>query len=161
MNVEISRVDYTNAAECKELLTLLDNYARDPMGGGAPLSEYSKSNLASSLALTPGAASWLARIDSKAVGFSNCFQGFSTFACKPVLNIHDIAVDADYRGRGIAHALLGAITEHARDIECCKITLEVLVGNPKAKSVYRDVGFNPAAMKDEHGPYEFWDKPLR
>jgi len=93
LNVEINRVDYTNAAQCNELLTLLDNYARDPMGGGAPLGEYSKTNLATSLAAIPGALSLLARLDGKAVGFSNCFQGFSTFSCKPVLNIHDIAVD--------------------------------------------------------------------
>ena len=154
-------MDYAHASECAELLTLLDNYARDPMGGGAPLNEYSKSNLASSLATIPGALSLLARIDGKAVGFSNCFQGFSTFACKPVLNIHDIAVEPAYRGRGIAHALLDAIAEHARDLGCCKITLEVLVGNAKAKNVYTDAGFNPAAMKEQHGPYEFWDKPLK
>jgi len=154
-------VDYANAADCSDLLRLLDNYARDPMGGGSPLGEYSKSNLATSLAAIPGALSLLARLDGKAVGFSNCFQGFSTFSCKPVLNIHDIAVDPEYRGRGIAHALLDAIAAHARDQDCCKITLEVLVGNAKARSVYHDAGFNPAAMNEEHGPYEFWDKPLK
>jgi len=160
LNIEITRADYANATDCSELVTLLDNYARDPMGGGSPLGEYAKSNLTAALAAIPGALSLLARLDGKAVGFSNCFQGFSTFSCKPVLNIHDIAVEPAYRGRGIAHALLDGITEHARDLDCCKITLEVLVGNARARSVYSDAGFNPSAMKEEQGPYEFWDKSL-
>ena len=36
----------------------------------------------------------------KPVGLATTFEGFSTFAAKPLINIHDIAVLPDYRGRG-------------------------------------------------------------
>ena len=36
------------------------------------------------------------------VGLVNCIEGFSTFACKPLVNVHDVAVLSSHRGRGIA-----------------------------------------------------------
>ena len=42
----------------------------------------------------------------EAVGLIDCFAGFSTFAAKPLLNVHDIVVHASRRGQGIAQALL-------------------------------------------------------
>ncbi len=160
MNIEIQRVDYRDSNACEELIQLLDNYARDPMGGGQPLGDYARTNLAARLAQIDGALSLLARIDGQAVGFSNCFQGFSTFACAPVLNVHDIAVEQASRGRGIAARLLEEIAAIASERGCCKVTLEVLKGNAAAKSVYLRAGFRPAGDGESHGPYEFWDRQL-
>jgi len=39
------------------------------------------------------------------VGLVNCFEGFSTFACRPLVNVHDVAVLGSYRGRCIAQFL--------------------------------------------------------
>lgn len=156
----IEQIDYADKDACDTLVHLLDNYARDPMGGGKPLSDYTKQHLAESLSSIDGAVSLLARLDDKPVGFSNCFQGFSTFACAPLLNIHDIAVDPSYRGQGIASQLLAEIARIAADRGCCKVTLEVLVGNEIAKRVYQTAGFEPAAQREAAGPYEFWEKPV-
>ena len=59
-------------------------------------------------------------------GVAICFEGFSTFACKPLLNIHDFCVKAEFRRRGLAMAMLMHIEIFARSIGCCKLTLEVL-----------------------------------
>ena len=160
LTLVIERVDYSDSVACDTLVRLLDNYAGDPMGGGKSLSDFTKQHLAESLAAIEGAVSLLARLGDKPVGFTNCFQGFSTFACAPILNIHDIAVDASYRGQGIASRLLEEVARIATDRGCCKVTLEVLVGNEIAKRVYHTAGFNPAAMHEAAGPYEFWEKPL-
>lgn len=160
MGIEIERVDYHDTADCEALIQLLDSYARDPMGSGKPLSDHTRNNLAARLAGIDGAVSLLARYDGQAVGFANCFPAFSTFACEPLLNVHDIAVEASYRGRGIAARLLDEIATIAGERGCCKVTLEVLQGNVAAKSVYLRAGFRPAADDEAHGPYEFWDRRL-
>lgn len=35
--LRILRADYTNPTHARDLLALLDAYARDPLGGGTPL----------------------------------------------------------------------------------------------------------------------------
>ena len=63
-------------------------------------------------------------------------EGFSTFACKPLLNIHDFAVLRPYRGQGIGKLMLGRVKQLAKNLGCCKITLEVLEGNTVARHLY-------------------------
>ena len=77
------------------------------------------------------------------------FRGFSTVAARPLLNIHDFAVAPEHRRRGLARALLAAVEEKAREIDCCKLTLEVLEHNLRAQGVYRAHGFeaDPSAER--------------
>ena len=49
-SVRVVRADYANALHAQALLSLLDVYARDPMGGGEPLSAFTLANLVPSLA---------------------------------------------------------------------------------------------------------------
>ena len=86
-------------------LDLLDHYARDPMGGGVGLSAYARTHLVDELKRLPTFHGALAWRGEKVVGLINCFAGFSTFAAKPLLNIHDIVVHADARRQGIGQAL--------------------------------------------------------
>ena len=102
------------------------------MGGGAGLSEYARANLVCELKDLPTFHGALAYAGDEAVGLINCFAGFSTFAAKPLLNIHDIVVHAGARGQGIARALLGWAEQRARELGCCKLTLEVLSNNTRA-----------------------------
>lgn len=158
--VTIETINYQDPESCAQLVQLLDNYARDPMGGGKPLADYSKNNLSEKLAGFPGAFSLLARLDGEAIGFANCFPGFSTFACAPLLNIHDIAVEESARGQGVGTRLMVEIVRVATERGCCKITLEVLNGNQPAKLLYQKTGFKPAGYDRDPGTYEFWDKEL-
>jgi GNAT superfamily N-acetyltransferase len=159
MSIDIRRVDYTQPDQAAALVALLDAYARDPLGGGEGLSEEARRNLVPRLAAMPHALSLLAYAEAEAVGLLNAFETLSTFAARPVLNVHDLAVTAAWRGRGIGTRLLEAATEFARARGSCKLTLEVLSRNPAA-GLYRRAGFRPYQLDPAHGTAEFWEKPL-
>jgi len=139
--MQIRRVDYTRPADAQALVSLLDMYARDPMGGGEQLSENVKMRLCQDLARLPNAVSFIAWDGLTAVGLINCFVAYSTFKAKPLLNVHDIAVLPQHRGRGVGQALLDAAENEAKHRGCCKLTLEVLSGNARAVASYERFGF--------------------
>jgi ribosomal protein S18 acetylase RimI-like enzyme len=114
----------------------------------------------SGLAAAPGAFSLIARLDGEPVGLANCFTGFSTFAAKPLVNVHDMGVMPGHRGRGVGRALLQAIEEHARRLGACKITLEVLSGNERAKALYLALGYGDYQLDPAAGHALFWQKKL-
>jgi ribosomal protein S18 acetylase RimI-like enzyme len=142
------------------LLAVLDMYARDPMGGGEPLADEVKARLCDDLAQVPGAISWLAWLDQHPVGLLNAMPGYSTFKARPLMNVHDIAVDPDQRGQGIGQALLNALEAHAQQLGCCKLTLEVLSGNSVAKRSYARFGFEHYALSEATGQALFMQKWL-
>ena len=160
----ICRADYANATHAKALVNLLDAYARDPMGGGESLTEFAKAHLVSSLAARPQAFSVLAfettpgRSEGVPVGLVNCIEGFSTFACRPLINVHDVAVLPEYRGRGVAQQMLNMVGEIARERGACKLTLEVLAGNVAALKLYRRIGFANYQLDPAMGQAQFMQK---
>lgn len=157
---EIIRADLHNRHHGEALVSLLDQYARDEMGGGAALPDEVKLNLVQALAARSYAHVLLAWVDDQPVGVATCFEGFSTFACRPLLNIHDIAVHPAHRGRGIGKQLLAAVERLARELDCCKLTLEVLEGNKVAQAAYRASGFEGYELRPEVGRALFWQKKL-
>ena len=94
------------------------------------------------------------------VGLVICIEGFSSFASKPLLNIHDIVVAKEYRGRGISRKLLAKAEEIATGLGCCKLTLEVLEGNKVAQAVYKSYGFEGYELDPKTGKAMFWQKKL-
>ena len=88
------------------IVDLLDDYARDLFGGLEPLSDYTRTNIVDKLAALPIAHVFLAKVNNEYCGLTICFEGFSTFACKPLINVHDMYVKPAYRGRGVASSLL-------------------------------------------------------
>ncbi len=149
-----------DGSEHGEWVALLDAYARDPMGGGDGLQESVRQRLASAIADVPGAVVLVARWDGKVVGIATAFMGFSTFAARPLLNVHDIAVLDGWRGRGVGSALLRRLEEIARQRNCCKMTLEVLANNHVAQTAYRKSGFAPYELDPTAGGALFWQKML-
>jgi len=120
-----------------------------------------KGDLPNSASESKEGALGLAYVGEDAMGLANCFTGFSTFAVRPLVNIHDLAVAAEWRGRGIGRALLGAVEAHARELGAAKVTLEVLSGNEPAKALYRAVGFGDYVLDPEKGHALFWQKSLQ
>lgn len=155
----IGLADYHDPRDAGDLVSLLDAYARDPMGGGRPLDEGVKARLPGDLAANPQAFSLLARIDDTAVGLANCFMGYSTFAAAPLVNIHDLAVLPGHRGAGIGKALMAAVEAEALKRGACKITLEVLSGNP-ARHLYAREGYGDYQLDPATGHALFWQKRL-
>lgn len=159
--VEIIRtIDLHNARDGEALIELLDGYARDPMGGGTPLSLDVRESLVAGLQKCSnylGVVAWHAETP---VGLVNCFEGYSTFAARPLLNIHDIVVARQVRGTGLSQRLLVKVEEVARSRGCCKLTLEVLSNNRVAQNAYRKFGFNAYQLDPEAGQALFWQKQL-
>ena len=114
--------------------------------------------LPSVLASRPHFHGWVAFIDGEPAGIVNCFEGVSTFRAEPLLNIHDIAVAAKFRRRGVGAALLDAVEAGARALGCCKITLEVLEGNTSAIAAYLKTGFEPYELDPAMGRAMFFER---
>ena len=94
------------------------------------------------------------------VALANCFTSVSTFACLPLINIHDLVVLSDFRSKGVGQAMLAFVEAHARDLGCCKITLEVLSGNDHARRAYERFGFAAYSLDENTGQALFFHKPL-
>ncbi|MDG2364124.1 MAG: GNAT family N-acetyltransferase [Methylococcaceae bacterium] len=153
-------VDFENVQHGSTFIDLLDGYALDPMGGGQGLSEYSKQHLVEKLAKRVDVLSILAYLDQTPVGLITGFEGFSTFHCKPLLNIHDLVVHPDFRGQGLATQLLESVERLAIERGYCKLTLEVLSGNEAAYAVYRKAGFSGYQLDPVLGEAIFLEKAL-
>jgi GNAT superfamily N-acetyltransferase len=160
MNIDIFVADYADARHAAEIAGLLDAYASDPMGGGTPLDASVRANLAAELAKRPNAFSVLCRVDGQPAGLANCFENFSTFQCKPLVNIHDVVVLKAFRGLGLSQKMLAKVEEIARGRGCCKLTLEVLEGNGPARSAYAKFGFAGYELDPAMGKALFFEKPL-
>ena len=158
--VEITRADLTDPIHADALINLMSEYASDPMGGGNGLSEYVKSNLVSALMGRIDTSVILAFREDEAIGLVTCIEGFSTFACKPLLNVHDAIIKTAHRGQGIINMLLREAENIAIEKGCCKMTLEVLQGNAKARSAYSKFGFCAYQLDPEVGKALFWEKIL-
>ncbi|CUS47799.1 MAG: GNAT family acetyltransferase [Idiomarinaceae bacterium HL-53] len=159
MNIE--RVDYQNPTHAAAVIEMLNHYAEDPMGGGESLSENTRATLIQEMAKRPTVFSFIAwNEQGQAIGLVNCVEGFSTFAAKPLCNVHDIAVRDGYRGKGIAQQLFDAVKQEAATRGCCKLTLEVLSGNEPARLAYLKYGFKPYELDPEMGKAEFWEFKL-
>ncbi|EGF31927.1 putative acetyltransferase [Oxalobacteraceae bacterium IMCC9480] len=158
--VQITLADYADPADARDVIAVLDAYARDPFGGAEPLAAHVRRDLIAALAARAGAFSVLARVDGVAVGLANCFEGFSTFSCAPLINIHDMMVLAPYRGQRLAQQLMQHVEQVALERGCCKITLEVLEGNRHAQLVYRKMGYAGYQLDAEYGDALMWQKKL-
>lgn len=152
--------DLDNPDHGAAVLSLLRAYALDIMGGGGDLSPYAKANLIPSLRARADALAIIAFVGDEPAGLAVCIEGFSTFACKPLLNIHDMVVAAPFRGRGLSHRILAKAEEVARARGCCKLTLEVLEGNTVARQAYASFGFAGYALDPAMGTALFLQKKL-
>ena len=158
--MNITKVDFNDQAQAADFIFLMSHYASDPMGGGEDLGEQIKAELPAMMAARENCVSFMTYVDERPAGLINCMEGFSTFACKPLLNIHDVIVHGDFRGRNIAGKLLEAAQQEALARGCVKLTLEVLTGNEAARKVYARNGFAPYVLDAAMGVAEFWQKPL-
>ena len=152
--------DYADASDARAVVNLLDAYASDPAGGGEPLSAFAKANLVAELARRPHAFSLLAFDHAEPVGLVNCIEGFSTFACRRLVNIHDVAVLSSHRGRGVGRLMMEQAERIARERGACKLTLEVLTGNQPARKLYAVLGFADYQLDPAMGHACFMQKWL-
>jgi GNAT superfamily N-acetyltransferase len=146
MTLAIRAADLADPTDAAAVVALVNAYALDPLGGGAPLAADVQARLVPGLRAHPTSLVLLAFLADRPVGVAVCFFGFSTFQGRPLLNVHDLAVLPAARGQGIGRALLAAVEERARARGCGKLTLEVLDVNARARGLYARVGFADYAL---------------
>jgi GNAT superfamily N-acetyltransferase len=155
VEADLSRRDHEDA-----VLAMVDAYSRDPFGDGRPLEPGARDRLIPGLRAHPTTLVMLAFEGDLCVGAAVCFVGFSTFAARPLVNIHDLVVLRDSRKKGVGRGLLGAVERKARELGCCKLTLEVLDRNEPALRAYRAFGFERYSLQEGAGEAIFMTKPL-
>lgn len=155
VQADLERADHQAA-----VLAMVDAYSRDPMGDGAPLAPEVRERLIPGLRAHPTTLVFLAYDGDTAVGVAVCFVGFSTFAAKPLVNLHDVCIAATHRCRGIGRGLLAAVEAKARALGCCKLTLEVLDQNHHALKTYAAAGFTRYSLQPGAGEAIFLTKKL-
>jgi ribosomal protein S18 acetylase RimI-like enzyme len=144
--------DINNSAHQIAMLSQLDLYMQDPMGGQGKLSQNLASEILSGLQNQPNYIFFLAFYENQCAGFANCFINFSTFKAKKLLNIHDFSVAPDFRKKGIGKALMKKIVSYSGENHFCKINLEVRYDNLNAQNLYKSLGF-----KECKPPMYFWE----
>lgn len=159
MSPVVREADLAQPVDASAVVTILDSYAFAAVGGSEGLSPDVRARLIPALQQLPTTLVLLAFVDDAPVGIAVCFFGLSTFKARPLLNIHDLAVLPEHRGRGVGHALLQAAEEHARRTGCCKLTLEVQEDNPRARALYDRFGFEDVVVRKL--PTRFLAKPLK
>ena len=159
-SIEILQADLDHRDHQQAIVALLDAYAMDPMGNGKALSKEVRRELIPGLQQHPTTIIFLAFQNKDAVGIAACFVGFSTFAARPLINIHDFYVIPEVRGQKIGHMILAAVEQKARDTECCKITLEVQQNNHRAQRIYEAAGFSRSVYVAAAGGALFLSKSL-
>ncbi len=158
-DVVVIHSDLSDRAHADALIEMIDLYMRDPMEGGVPASETVKRELVPGLRAHPACHVLLAYQAGAPVGFAICFVGFSTFNARPIINIHDIFVRNGIRGLGIGRTMLERVELLARELKCCRLTLEVRDDNHRARGLYRKFGFAESTL--DGARQEFWIKNLR
>lgn len=153
--LSIRDADYNCPRDREAIVDLLDMYSREDTGTCGPLPPEVQRNLVSGLRDHPMSRVLLAWVNGRAVGIAVCFVGYSTFAAKPLINLHDFAVRPEFRRQGIGRRLMQQVENWAREIDCCKITLEVRHDNEAAQQLYRNYGFREPGIATH-----FWAKPL-
>lgn len=154
------QADLDNADHQVAVLAMVDAYSRDPMGDGSPLSADVRERLIPGLRQHPTTLVFLAYDGDMPVGVAVCFLGFSTFAAKPLINLHDVSIVSTHRGRGIGRGLLATVEAKARELGCCKLTLEVLDQNDRALRTYVAAGFKRYSLQPGAGEAIFMTKAL-
>lgn len=155
VEADLARPDHQEAT-----VYLLNGYSMDPMADAAPLSDIARRELIPGLRAHPTTLVFLAYHGTEPIGLAICFRGFSTFAARPLVNIHDFFVAPEHRGTGISRMLFATIEQRARELGCCKLTLEVLENNHRARRVYAAAGFAPPVYAPGTGGSLFLAKPL-
>lgn len=135
--------DLSDVMHQEALIMLMDSYMRDPMGGGAPMVNGLGDKIVSGLMEIPTFRGFFFVENGGFVGYASCFKNFSTFAAKPLLNIHDFVLLPSSRGKGYGQKFINMICDYAKADGCCRVSLEVREDNSVAMKTYIATGFKP------------------
>jgi len=84
----------------------------------------------------------LAELDGRAAGFTQLYPMFSSVRTARIWILNDLFVDESARRHGVAHALLDAAAQFAREQGAAGLMLETTRDNAPARALYRAAGWH-------------------
>lgn len=153
--IEFEYCDYENPMHLNALVDLLNHYMGDAMGESEPLNKIQQLHLVDGLANHPSSFVLFIIYNQKIAGLATCFINFSTFKVKPYINLHDLIIYDQYRGKGLGRLLMEELIHISETKKYCKISLEVREDNKVAQNLYRSLGFKECAPN-----MYFWTKTI-
>ena len=96
---------------------------------------------------------FVAEEDGSVLGYCFCqlreYRGSTVLTDRKEIYIDDLCVEEACRGRGIARALYGYVTDWAKEIGCTYVTLNVWQGNENAMKFYEKMGMRRRSITME------------
>jgi ribosomal protein S18 acetylase RimI-like enzyme len=96
---------------------------------------------------------FVAEEDGSVLGYCFCqlreYRGSTVLTDRKEIYIDDLCVEEACRGRGIARALYGYVTDWAKEIGCTYVTLNVWQGNDNAMKFYEKMGMRQRSITME------------
>ena len=87
------------------------------------------------------AIGFIARLEGRAIGFTICYPTFSTVSVRPIWLLNDLFVDVNFRGQGIASALMQKAESAAQEAGAARIWLRTANDNFAAQALYESRGW--------------------
>ena len=91
--------------------------------------------------------------ENQVLGYCFCqlrdYRGSTVLTDRKEIYIDDLCVEEALRGRGIAKALYGHVTDWAKETGCAYITLNVWQGNDSAMKFYEKMGMQRRSITME------------
>lgn len=135
---EADLADDLHAAAVVEMLALL---AESEFGRRNPMTAQEKRSLIPGLIRFPAKRIFLASYRGRICGVAVCFLQFSTFSGREMLKIHDLFVLPEYRQQGLGRKLVEFAVQHAREMNCAFVNIEVATDNQIAVALYQKLKF--------------------
>jgi len=81
-------------------------------------------------------------MNDQPIGVAVCFNRFLDLRCQTLfINIHDFVVLPTSRGKALGDSCWRRSKLKAKELGCCKLTLEVMDKNHQAVRMYQAAGF--------------------
>jgi GNAT superfamily N-acetyltransferase len=135
-------LNLTDAGDQAIFRHFVNSISMDMEGGeGLPVLEDAMAKSIRLFCETPTAYSFVGEAEGKAVSLINAFKIISSWKGVFRLNLHDLVVDAHYRGQGYGKATLRALDEWCIANNIPQQTLEASAENAGAIALYEAMGF--------------------
>jgi RimJ/RimL family protein N-acetyltransferase len=88
----------------------------------------------------------VAELGGRIVGFARLISGLCGPKDRHVGNV-GIVVQKGHRGRGIGSTLLGELLRQAPNLDCSKLTAEIVASNVRSRSLFEKFGFQVEGIR--------------
>ncbi|MCI0538919.1 MAG: GNAT family N-acetyltransferase [Verrucomicrobiales bacterium] len=157
--MKLSAINFSERRDIEKLVRLVDAHRHTLVGGrDAPLEQEIKDKLLSELPRYSNAIAFVAERPAELAGVVFGSYALYIFSGKPCANVQLLFVRPEFQRRGLGRKLMLAFEEKARELGCCKITLEVREVNDPAKGLYRGLQYSRGRFGPRNEVVEFWEK---